>query len=374
MNKLKFLSLLVLFTSLHGHINITSIPTARQTSPVFVNSAKQSLQSLTAKQFALIIGATVGCGLLIKWAYNYFKELTDLQEIEVALSLCEKATVLQNEIAFTYQKEALIVAPVKDVSIGNKYTTGTNILSLLRPEILAKNCNRPYYDYIKVLDRKMDNLKTTSQELAKKKIQLFERKFKLHNGKNKKLTPQEIIELTAFYESTITKVESVINDNQNLRSMLLEIHTHVVNSAEYQHEFALARIEELEREIEQLKWDRWTYAHSAHSSCCSHDTYSTWNQPVQPSVTQVHIHNHDSVYVQDHPDHCCSSHNDQYVTNSSITESNSTQLNSSDHTNQETNQEIPQSTAQQDQDKLQQDNCQSPEPQEQWHSGLGDYI
>lgn len=239
-------------------------------APINADSATSSLiskvKNLSGMQMAVIAASAVGVGVLGKIAYSFLFGLSDLQEIEQALTMLESAQGTHNEIASHYYTPCTIFKNLELINKPNITEQENNTLK----QLIEHSCvRRPYYTYVTQSDETCSRIKNCINQIATCKTHLFERKITIIKEFKKydEATKKEIIKQ---YNAAITQCVNLQDAFRTLQDTLSKIRNYVIHLHEYENEYASARIEALENEIRQLKlsWPRhctqthyhWVYA------------------------------------------------------------------------------------------------------------------
>jgi hypothetical protein len=171
--------------------------------------------------------------------YNHCTPLTDAQEIEGALNLCQRATESINGIAHAHRYELSITNPL---ATNNKWLSEKKIAKILRyitGNTPQKDC--AIYWYIIAVDNNVSTLANLQEELMTAKSHLLARASAL--AQQKAITQHHVID---ELEKTAAHVQGVYDDAYELRNALHEIKTYIISTADYLYQ---ARIKQLEKAL-----------------------------------------------------------------------------------------------------------------------------
>ncbi len=228
----------------------------------------------------IITGAAVAGAWVAKKTYDYFFELSDLQEIERALRLIEKNTAFEKKMAFAYHNEQQMIYATLHATPKN-YDDAT-IVTFLKNKATSKFTHHPYYNYALQLKKDIKQTKEKQQELAETKLRLFERKLRLL--KLDDITQEQKASLISQYNEVIQKIDTIHDIMQELHYGLQEIRAYMIHTIEYKLELKQEQIEILQQENLRLKQQ--AIAGSAALA------YAYTAKP-QTQVTQINVHHND---------------------------------------------------------------------------------
>lgn len=242
----------------HLFLCIIASTTVALSTPIHADSTASSfvskVKNLSGIEMAAIAASAIGVGILGKIVYSFLFGLSDLQEIEYALTLLETAQGTHNEIASHYYTPCTIF---RNLELNNHNTTkqDDNALKLL---IEHSGMRRPYYTYVTQLDETCARIKKCINQIAQCKVHLFERKIAVIKEFKKydELTKKDIIQQ---YNTVIARCANLQDTLSSLQNTLSKIRNYVIHLHEYENEYAAARIEALENEIRQLKLSSWPH-------------------------------------------------------------------------------------------------------------------
>lgn len=241
----------------HAHADVTS------------DSFFSKVKNASSLQWAALAAGAIGTAVLGKLIYNLLFGLTDLQEIEQALTLLENAQGMHDEMSAHYYTPCTIF---RSMTLNNAQLTEQES-SNLKQVIVHSSSRRPYYTYVSQLDAACSRLKAVVNEISNRKIQIFDRKIAVIKDTKKydELTRKDVIKQ---FNDVISRCTSTQTSLRNLHDILHKIRNYVIHLHEYENEYTAARIEALENEIRQLKlsWPQpCTHTHYHITKHHSHD-------------------------------------------------------------------------------------------------------
>lgn len=214
-----------------------------------ISSTQSHSFDLSYKNIALVAGASIAGIAAGKIAYDYFFALTDAQEFENAIKLCEQSQELMSSIDQTYAHPTSVMGSTRYPLTSYAHTIQANINTLIGHE----------------------------NKLIETKIQIFERRAKLLVA----LTHASIEESTGIkssiesYDFAIQELQSTTKNLKSCRKNLQKIKLRVTAHPQYIIEQQQLRIEELEKQA---------LYNLNRLSCCPSIVKYSW----EPSTVYVH--------------------------------------------------------------------------------------
>lgn len=216
------------------------------------------------KNIAIAACATIAGVAITKIAYDHFFQLTDAQEFEQAIKLCN-------------QSEALVDKMSETMDIEKSHPC--NQLVILITDIGQRNhVKYPFYNYAYNIHLKINTLIEYEDRITSKKIHIFERKTKLsfaitNISEQETLTIKSAIEA---YDFVLEELKINLHKVQALRIKLQKIKSYIIAQPQYIIEEQRKRIEELEKEV---------YYHQ----CPRYHTAPLWVHP--QTTNHIYVHN-----------------------------------------------------------------------------------
>lgn len=236
---------------------------------------------LSCKNVALAACATIAGVAVSKMAYDYFSALTDAQEFEQAMKLCEESEELINTVMATY----------------GCHFTSTNWHEIphityhqFNPILNTPSVRYPLYSYVNRLEAVINQLIDREDTLAKTKAHIFERCAQLSTAlasanHQERIAIQSSIEA---YDFLLEELQKTLFDLKLKRKFLQSIKHAAVAHPQYVFEKQQLRIEELERKL----IDSYLYSH----------------QPIAP-LWRPHPVHHVYIHTTVYPKNCPSNIN-----------------------------------------------------------------
>ena len=224
---------------------------------------------LSCKNIAIAACATIAGITVSKMAYDYFFVLTDAQEFDQAIKLCEQGEVLINAVDCIYGCQFGII----DCDETHHFTNFNQV------PVNASPCARyPFFAYVNSLEKTIDKLINHEDILSSTKIHIFERRMKLiislaHTSPEESISIKSSIE---GYDFVLEEIQNTVQKLKLKRKLLQAIKRSAIAHPQYIIEKQQVRIEELERRLHSYPY-------------ATHTTVYAWDQP--RSINHVYVHN-----------------------------------------------------------------------------------
>jgi len=194
-------------------------------------SATHTTSPVNYKNTTFLASAGIATVVTATMLYNYFYPVSEQTMIDRAVAECQLVKTLHNDISFIHENELMIVDQDSQTKSHNE------TFNKIKGEITTQSDNYSLCNYVNNLDYEINQLQQKLQGLAHIQTNLFNRSPKVTD---------ENESLLISFDNSLSEIQMLRTELQQLITQLFVIRTHVTGSSEYAYELRKYQVNDQE--------------------------------------------------------------------------------------------------------------------------------